>query len=572
MCALCDDEKAYTGMTNQSVYTPNVVVAIVDDLAYGDLSCLGNPYTQTRSLDALHEQSVRLSHYCSGPLCTPARAAILTGRHPMRTRAIDTYLGRSNVDPSELTLAHLLRDKGYQTGLFGKWHLGDTRPSDPNTMGFDEALYHTAGGLRQPGNFGRNGYFDPDLIHNGRRVTSRGYCTDIFTEAACDFMRSAQEPFFCYLAFNAIHSPFEIVDHWAEPFRKQGLPEVWCRVYGMLQNLDDNMGRVAETLEQTGLRENTIVIFTADHGPCASANDEGRTRFNAGLRGIKGSFYEGGVRVPSFWSWPSHWQPRDEPNLSNPIDVLPTLARVCGVSLPKDRAIDGADLSQIFAGADPDPALKERSVCLQWHRGPRPHKGLNAVCIGPRYKWYSLEPGKVELYDLQEDPGEERDIATEHAELVREMARTYEEWFADVCGERDLLNPEREPGVPILLAADGDEPTILTWQDWVPYTGEEGWSVENPGYWLATVPEKAVYRIVVDLGTVAAKAPLHFQFGPVERWLPPVKKVETLCFELELPAATAQLHCCFEQDGIKTGVECVSIARPPERAHILSDG
>jgi uncharacterized sulfatase len=551
---------------------PNVVLAIVDDLAYGDLSCLGNPYTRTVSLDALHEQSVRLTHYCSGPLCTPARGALLTGRHPFRTRAIDTYLGRSNVDPSEVTLARLLRDSGYRTGLFGKWHLGDTRPSDPNSMGFEEALYHTGGGLRQPGNHGLNSYFDPDLLYNGRRVPSRGYCTDIFTEAACDFIRSAQEPFFCYLAFNAVHTPLEIVEHWADPFRQQGLPEVWCRLYGMLQNLDENMGRVTATLEEAGLRENTVVIFTADHGPCGSARHEGRTRFNAGLRGTKGSFYEGGVRVPCFWSWPSRWRARDEHLLSNPVDALPTLARMCGASLPQDRKIDGADLTQVLAGEESEPALKERSICLQWHRGARPVKGLNAVCIGPRYKWYSQEPGRVELYDLHDDPREEHDIAAAEQALVSEMGATYDAWFEDVCGERELLNPKREPGVPILVPVSEDETTILTWQDWVPYSGDEGWSAVNPGYWLVTVSEKARYRIIVELGADAPAAPLHFQFGPVEHGIPPIKKVDALCFELELPAATAQLHCCFEQDGKRKGVQTVSISRYPVRPAFMRPG
>ena len=163
---------------------PNVVIMMVDDLAYGDLSCLGNPYTQTRHLDALHEQSCRFTRCCSGPLCTPARSALMTGRHPFRTRAYDTYLGRSNLDGGEITLAHLFADHGYRTGLFGKWHLGDAAPSDPNSMGFQEALYHTGGGLRQPGNvYGRNSYFDPELIHNGHRVTKEGYCTDVFTNA-----------------------------------------------------------------------------------------------------------------------------------------------------------------------------------------------------------------------------------------------------------------------------------------------------------------------------------------------------------------------------------------------------
>lgn len=539
---------------------PNVILVIVDDLAYGDLSCLGNPYIQTTALDALHEQSVRLTHYCSGPLCTPARAALMTGRHPIRTRAIDTYLGRSNLDGDEVTMAHLFKQAGYRTGLFGKWHLGDTRPSDPNSMGFEEALYHTGGGLRQPANHGCDSYFDPDLLHNGHRSPYVGYCTDIFTEAACDFLKANKAPFFCYLAFNAVHTPLEIVEHWADPFRAQGLPEVWCRLYGMLQNLDENMGKLAACLRANSLSKNTIVVFTADHGPCAGTRYKEQTRFNAGLRGYKGQFYEGGIRVPCFWSWPSQWQARNVQLLSNPIDILPTLEQVCGLHAPSERKLDGVDLSGVLDRQKPCPALTERSICMQWHRGARPIKGRNAVCIGPRYKWYSLEPGKTELYDLKGDPRETKSIVKEKEIIAREMEDIYNTWFDDVCGERQLLNPRQEPGVPILIDVNLERPaTVLTWQDWAPYSEQEGWSAGNPGYWLVTLVEKAIYRIVVEKDTDTPPAPLYFRFGGIEQHIPLVEKIRALCFELELPATTDRLHCYFDLNGKKVGIRNLTI-------------
>ena len=540
---------------------PNVLVIVVDDLAYGDLSCLGNPYTETTELDALHEKSVRLNRYCSGPLCTPARAALMTGRHPFRTRAIDTYLGRSNLDPSEVTLAHRFRESGYRTGLFGKWHLGDTAPSDPNSMGFDEALYHTGGGLRQPGNFGYNSYFDPDLIHNREMVSSRGYCTDIFSEAACEFMSTSEEPFFAYLAFNAIHTPLEIVEEWADPFREKGLPEVWCRLYGMLQNLDENVGKVIAGLDRRGQRDNTIILFTADHGPCGSARHEGEIRFNAGLRGGKGEFYEGGIRVPCFWSWPQRWSPREVEVLANPIDVLPTLESVCRLSKGKQVHLDGADLSCVLEKGAVSESLEARGICMQWHRGPRPNRGKNAVCLGPRHKWYSKDSGAVELYDLIVDPKEQRDIAGENPKVCAEMQAMYDEWFDDVCRDRELLDLKKDPGVPVRIDGESDDLTVLTWQDWVPYDAKEGWSEENPGYWLVSINRPQLSRIVVDRVNETGPGQLVFRWGSEEKVLPAYDKVQTFCFEANLSAGTGRLECFFQVGAQKIGVDTIRIRR-----------
>jgi len=239
---------------------PNVVLIAMDDLAYGDLACHGNPYCQTPHLDTMHRHGVRCSRSASGLVCTPARASLMTGRHAYRTRAIDTYCGRTTLDPDEVTLPQILRAAGYRTCISGKWHLGDNYPSRPMDLGFEKQLMHHGGGLRQPGNPGhwhnRDGYFNPLLNHNGHLVERPGYCTDIFTDHALEFIEQCRsEPFFVYLATNAPHTPLEIGDEWAQKYRDLGLPENVARIYGMVENIDHNVGRVFEKLEQLGLAQ-----------------------------------------------------------------------------------------------------------------------------------------------------------------------------------------------------------------------------------------------------------------------------------------------------------------------------
>lgn len=312
---------------------PNVLLVICDDLAWGDLAAHGNPHTATPHLDALHAVSARCNRHYSGPVCSPARASLMTGRYHYRTRVRDTYCGRSIMDPRERTLAHLLGEAGYHCGLFGKWHLGDCYPSRPIDLGFDECLMHLAGGIGQPGDRPANHYgeatcyFDPELVRNGVPEPSQGYCTDVFTDAAIAYIeeRQGKGPWFAKVSYNAPHSPHQVPEEWAAPYHAMGLPERWALVYGMVANIDHNLGRLRETLAATGQADDTIVIFTSDHGPCGSARDaELGIRWNAGLRAQKGTVYEGGIRVPCLWHGPGI-AVGDVDEATHVIDVLPTL-------------------------------------------------------------------------------------------------------------------------------------------------------------------------------------------------------------------------------------------------------
>ena len=494
---------------------PNVVIVLMDDLCYGDLACHGNPDVRTPELDRLHADSVRLTHYCSGPVCTPARASLFTGRYPQRTRAIDTYCGRSMMDPGERTLPEILEARGYRTGLFGKWHLGDSYPVRPCDKGFQESLVHLGGGLRQPSNVGYDGYFDPDLMHNGELVNRKGYCTDIFTEAAMEWIGKGDgdAPFFCVVATNAPHSPFEIGEDWYGKYVEKGLPEKWARVYGMVENIDWNVGRLRGHLRDNGIAENTVFVFVSDHGPCGSAVVDGRDRFNAGLRSRKGTVYQGGLKVPCFWHWPEGGVGggRDIDRVSHPIDFLPTIAGFCGAAVPDDRVIDGSSLAPLMRGSTDPEEWPDRELVIQWHRGDEPIRYRNYAVIGQREKLCRpADAGADELYDLSADPGETEDLAGRYPERVAELRKRYDDWFDDVGSTRpDNYAPPR-----IIVGSDRENPVVLNRNDWRIKAEERQWKgPQDDGFWLIDVAGAGEYAVTVYPPPLPERAEVRLRIG-----------------------------------------------------------
>jgi arylsulfatase A-like enzyme len=281
---------------------PNVVLVLTDDQGYGDLACLGNPILRTRNLDALYGQSVRLTDFHVSPTCSPTRAALMTGRYNNRTGVWHTVMGRSLLRRDEVTMADLFAAAGYRTGIFGKWHLGDNYPFRPQDRGFQEVLCHGGGGIGQTPDFWGNDYFDDTYWHNGVLEKSTGYCTDVWFDAALRFIESNRHrPFFAYVATNAPHSPYRVAEKYSRLYAGQTVPN--AGFYGMITNIDENVGRLMRTLQRLGLEENTILIFMTDNGTAAGM--QGGKGFNAGMRGTKGSEYDGGHRVPCFLHWPA---------------------------------------------------------------------------------------------------------------------------------------------------------------------------------------------------------------------------------------------------------------------------
>ncbi|MDH3649617.1 MAG: arylsulfatase, partial [Saprospiraceae bacterium] len=338
--------------SSQSMH-PNVILIMTDDQGYGDLGYTGNPHLQTPHLDALAKESIRFSQFYVSPVCAPTRSSLMTGRYSLRTGVRDTYNGGAIMATEEVTIAEMLRESGYNTGIFGKWHLGDNYPSRPMDQGFDESVTHLSGGMGQVGDWttffqGDSSYYDPVLWHNGTQKSYQGYCSDIFTDEALNFIqKNHSSPFFCYLSFNAPHTPLQVPAKYYQqyeginpgdgfgkderPFAKMSEEdkEDARKVYAMVTNIDDNVGRVLQKLEELNIQENTIFIFMTDNGPQ-------QIRYATGLRGRKSSVYRGGVNVPFFLRFPSRFKnDQDIETMAAHIDVLPTLAALCDVALPK---------------------------------------------------------------------------------------------------------------------------------------------------------------------------------------------------------------------------------------------
>jgi arylsulfatase A-like enzyme len=479
---------------------PNVLLIISDDQGYGDLGFHGNPRIKSPNLDRFARESVRIKTFCVSPVCSPTRASLLTGRYNYRTGVVDTYLGRALMHPDETTLAEVLSGAGYRTGIFGKWHLGDNAPLRAIDQGFQRALVIKGGGIGQPSDPPGGGtYLDPVLLDNGAPRKFKGYCSDVYTDAAIEFVTAVDHrPFFAYLAFNCPHEPLQAPEAELATYRGNDLgpsafpalghpvppdlmtpPEDIARVYAMVTNIDANVGRILGALASRGLAEDTIVIFLTDNGPA-------KVRFNAGLRGYKGTVYEGGIRVPCYIRWPGRFSAgRLVDRLAAHIDLFPTVLEACGVPMPRGLGIDGKSLLPLIRG-DPGVDWPDRTVYFQWHRGDVPEPDRAFAARSQRFKLLRREPPlesrsrpKLELYDLENDPGEEHDIAAVQPALVERMHADYLEWFRNVSSTRGF-DPIR-----IDLGGPREDPTVLTRQDW--RGPRAGWKVNDLGYWEVNV-------------------------------------------------------------------------------------
>ena len=395
---------------------PNILLIITDDQGWGDLSCHGNPYLRTPAIDSLRRDGVSLERFYVSPVCAPTRAALLTGRYYLRTGVHGVTRGYERMRAEEVTLAEVLRAHGYVTGCFGKWHNGSQYPHHPNGQGFDEFVGFCAGHW--------NNYFDPILEHNGVFFRAKGYIADALTDYAIAFIRQNRDrPFFCYLPYNTPHSPFQVPDRYFDRFKRLGLDGRLACVYGMCENLDHNVARLLGTLEELGLSENTIVLFTTDNGPNTD-------RYNGGMKGRKGSVDEGGVRVPCFIRYPGRLPAgRAYRQIAADIDVMPTLLELAGIGVPEGVKLDGRSLVPLF-DSDRDPLWPDRLLFQHWS-GERVVPTRGAV-RSQRYRAVYRPGGRWELYDMESDPCQTLDLAGLRPELLEPLRAAYERWFKDV--------------------------------------------------------------------------------------------------------------------------------------------
>jgi arylsulfatase A-like enzyme len=488
----------------------NVVIIMTDDQGGWDYGFMGNKLLSTPNLDAMAARGARLSRFYVSPVCTPTRASLMTGRYNYRTRAIDTYLGRAMMEPDETTIAELLAPAGYATGIFGKWHLGDSYPMRPQDQGFQEVLVHRGGGIGQPSDppEGARKYTDPVLFHNGEKKQMKGYVTDVIFNNAMAFIEKNNKlgkPTFSYISTNAPHGPYhDVPEDLREKYQAMDLTDAYgfsfsgikkfkrnddvtSRVFSMIENIDDNVGRFFKHLKKIKAYDNTLVLFLNDNGPNGS-------RYVGPHRGHKSQIYEGGIRSVLLAHWPDQLKAGTvNDRIAAHYDILPTILAAAGVKSTEQLALDGINIMPLLKGKTPD--WPERSLFLQWHRGDQPSARTNAAVIGQRYKMiFTRENAPGQLYHLQNDPAENKNLASKQPKLAQQLTAQYNEWFNDVSStRRDNYQPPR-----IHIGNDSEPTTVLTRQDWR-YSGPvgKGWNQKARGKWLVTVDNNGLYSIKV---------------------------------------------------------------------------
>lgn len=488
---------AFFGCANKEVKQPNVILILVDDQGYGDIAALGNKHIKTPNIDALHSKSARFTDFHVSPTCAPTRAALLTGHHHNRTGVWHTVNGRSLLLERETTIAQIFKSNGYHTAMFGKWHLGDNFPFRPEDKGFDEVLSHGGGGMGQTMDYFDNDYFDDMYIHNGELKRYEGYCTDVWFQESMKYIEQHKDkPFFCYLPTNAAHSPYFVADNYIEPY-KDNQEIHYPAFYGMIANVDENIGKLTRYLEESGLADNTILIFMTDNGTAQGAKVEGHRLDgfvvkgnNAGMRGIKASKYEGGHRVPLF----IHWKDggisvgKDIDDLTAHYDVVPTLVDLCKLKVGADIQFDGQSLVPLIEGENKD--FKDRIVIANSQRTEIPEPWRRTSLM--QGKWRLIDG--VELYDLNTDPEQRKDIAHLFPEKVEAFKIAYDKWWNE-------LAPGYQDQPYIYVGSEKENPTKLYCHDWHSVK-DSPWHqrhirmgyVDN-GYWLVKVAKSGKYRL-----------------------------------------------------------------------------
>ncbi|MBY0506865.1 MAG: arylsulfatase [Bryobacteraceae bacterium] len=506
---------------------PNVIIVLTDDQGYGDFGCHGNPVLKTPNMDRLHGESIRFTDFHSAPMCTPTRGQLMSGLDALRNKATSVTAGRAVLRRDLPTMADIFKASGYRTGLFGKWHLGDAYPYRPTDRGFEEAKYHLGWGFSAAPEFD-NDYFNGRYRDKGVVKNFTGYCTDFWFNEAMSWMKAQTQPFFCYLPTNTPHAPAWVDRKYSAPYQKPGLPAAF---FGMIANLDENLGRLEEFLRVSGLRENTIVVLMTDNGGTGGAKF-----YNAGMRAAKTQLYDGGHRVPCFVRWPAG-KLRAAGDVATPAqmqDWLPTLIDLCGLKKPANAKFDGVSLKPALSGGD----LADRMLIVQYGQVP---KKWDANVIWGRWR---LIQG-AELYDFRADVGETTDLAAKEPAVVAKMRAHYEQWWASVA-------PGLDDPCPLSIGAPQENPVTLTSSDWWEIYADNFGHVSNAvggpqgGKWHVYVERSGEYEVQLSRWPFAQK--LALTAGREEKKM----TAGTLPAGKAMPIAGAKLQIAGQDLTVKT--------------------
>ncbi|MEP7269063.1 MAG: arylsulfatase [Saprospiraceae bacterium] len=412
---------------NKNNAPPNILLILADDQGYGDLAIHGNRVIETPTLDALAKESARFEKFYVSPLCAPTRASLLTGRYHLSTGVVSVSKGMEIMRTGEETIAEMCKANGYVTGMFGKWHNGQHMPNHPNGQGFDEFFGFCGGHW--------SNYFNTDLEENGEIVHTKGYISDVLTNKAIEFIdQNKTGPFLCYMAYNTPHTPHQVPDKYFDKYKAKGLNDELACIYGMVENMDENINRLLTKLKNSGLDKNTIVIYLSDNGPNG-------VRYNDDMKGIKGSVDEGGVRVPCFWRWPGKITPHTIHAMSAHIDVMPTLKELCNLNFNNKLPMDGVSLATLLMNKKEETV---RHIFYSHVAQPQiPIRDFPAAVREDSILLVLKENEQI-LYNLKNDPSQLNNIIATNGPLAEKLKRKYDVWW-----QRETKDLSYEVTIPL---------------------------------------------------------------------------------------------------------------------------
>ncbi len=560
---------------------PNVILILTDDAGIGDFGFNGNPLVQTPNLDKLAARSTRFTNFYVSPVCAPTRSSIMTGKYAETTGVYDTYNGGAIMATEEVTIAEILKENGYRTAIFGKWHLGDNYPFRPVDQGFTESFVFKGGGMGQPGDYdnyfaGDSAYFNPVMYRNEEKVRTKGYCSDIFTDEAIRFVRdNKSRPFFAYLAFNAPHTPLQVPSAYSDRYKnltandlksagKHPSPamtekdmEDARKVYAMMTNIDDNIGRLLKELESQDLLNNTVLLFLSDNGPQ-------QNRYRMGLRGKKSQVYQGGIKVPCLISLPGTFPENKEISQTVAhIDLLPTLLELCKIRLPEKLVIDGRSMLPLLNNNE--SAFKNRTLFFEWGRGfPIPYQNFTAM--NDRYKLVGntyLQRGTegFELFDLLNDPSESKNILNENKQIAEKLKQEMEDWYF-----MTVKHPNNRKVQAAIVGTKFENPVVLNRND---AKGAPGiWAQEEIfGYWDIAVAEAGIYSVAARfISEIKEPGTLYVKMYPFQYATDSPGKTDLISLKnLHLDAGNYRLEIYYQT---KSGKSIFPLFTSIERTYI----
>lgn len=521
---------------------PNVVLVLIDNQSYFELSRNGHQIVQTPRIDRLSREAVNFTNFHAPPFCSPSRTALLTGRYALRAGVHNTVGGVSILHKDEITIADLLQSEGYSTAIFGKWHLGMNYPYAPKFRGFDEVFIHGGGGVSQLEDYYGNTHIDATYEHNGKYVKSKGFSTDVLFDRALKFMdekQGQQEPFFCFIPTPAVHFPTNRHPITTQRLLERGVEDSkYLALYSMIENVDDNVGRLLDYLEKAGIAENTLVILASDQG----VNDRGAVEHRSGEFQNRGLSYDEKHQVYCMIRYPELTDKNtgDIENLAGMVDIMPTILDVCGISQPNN--LDGQSLRPLLSGLSGWD--DERNLIVQCPRS-RVRKPWENTSV--KYMKWRLVDGK-KLYNTESDYGQKTDLASMYPGIVEKLTKAYETFWNSLAPAGSLLSAH-------VLGAPQAPEVRLNGMDW--YEGDAPWTqgaldrTDNQGKWRVQVERDGNYRFELRRYPREAPRPIEattviVEFGDTKKQINISAEANKAIMELDLKKGSYDLVTTFK--------------------------